>query len=668
MRLDPRVLLVAALLGGACELEREQALRALASPDPGVRVEALRRLGESRDPSVADHVAPLLKDPSARVRRHAVAALGAAGARRHVHLLVERVHDADLEVRLAAVRVLGDTKAPRARAALLPALLDPSMVVRRAAVSALEATGMSRAEQVRELAKEELADQIARLRRADDQNRATAARLVGLSGRVEGVAPLLPLLRDRAPLVVTEAALALGRVGGAEARAALLRLVRSKEAVDRQAAAAGLGALGGPEAQGALSALLDDPSPAVRRSALAALAGVNGTSSARICAALLDEDRVVAAEAARLARRSKVSCLEETRRLVARSEAEDPPTLDVLALLTGPTVSARLLRVAQQLYSAYREESARWISPDGWRALGEPAPDPPPRVPAKGRPDPSKQAALERLLSRFPERRLEDPVEDPLMPPRTSDASVVAAIRGLAGRPQAHPWLAAVAIEAPQAVRVAALRALASPQGQGSAPGSRPASRPDAEPVGPVPKAIWIGLRSDQPAVRRAAADGCPLLEDVAAAAALRLLRERDFELRAAGARCLGALRDSGAVAALLDVLREDPQLAVIKALAQIGDHRATAAIAALLQDDHPADRQGERVAVVEALGELADPAAAPALERELAHPLWGVRRAAARALERSGRPASRDPLKICLGDYYAEVRRACQATLSRLR
>jgi hypothetical protein len=299
-------------------------------------------------------------------------------------------------------------------------------------------------------------------------------------------------------------------------------------------------------------------------------------------------------------------------------------------------------------------------------------------VPAKGRPDPGKRAALERLLTRFPEHRPEDPAEDPLMPPRTGSAAVVAAIEGLAGRAEAHAWLAVVAIEAPQAVRVAALRALASPtedRGGASAPAS-PASAPapappasqDIEPAAPVPKAIWIGLRSDQPAVRRAAAEGCPLLGRGANAAALRLLRERDFELRAAGARCLGELRDGGAVPALLEVLREEPQLAAIRALARIGDHRATAALAALLQEDHPADRQGERVAVVEALGELADVAAAPALERELAHPQWPVRRAAARALERSGRPASRDALKICLADYYAEVRRACQVALSRLK
>jgi HEAT repeat protein len=658
----------------SCDLEREHAIKALASPDAPTRAEGVRRLGESGDPATAELVAPLLKDPSARVRRNVVAALGALGPQRRLPQLVERLQDADLEVRLAVVRVLGDSKSVRARAALLPSLEDASMIVRRAASLALLSLGLSRQAQVQELAKEQLADQIKRLRHADDQHRAAAARMVGLSGRGDGVKPLLERLGDRSPLVQRAVSEALGRLGGEHAQEALARLARSRDPSERSAAAVGLAQLA-DNGDRPLRELLGDRTSSVRRAVLLELSRGAASRVVRwtpqVCAALLDREAEVGIAAARLVGRHRLGCASTVDQLLrAMGQGRAAPTA-LLAPLPG--ASAVLLQAARQQLERYRDESVRWISPERWKEIAEdPSPEPPLAVsPSPKRiPDPGKRAALARLLARFPERRADEPVEDPLLPPRTDEAGLLELLAALGGRPEARRWLASVASAAPPVVRAAALRALAvslpSPTSGAASSHPAPASRPTAsqEPVDPLARAVWLGLRAGRASVRRAAAEGCPLLGLQARGVALELLRDRDFELRAGGARCLGELKDASAVKPLLQQLREEPQAAVIEALAQIGDHRATAPLVELLREDHPADRQGERIAIIAALGALGDRASSAALERELAHPDAEVRRAAAEALARAGQASSCEALTICLADYYADVRAACQRTL----
>jgi HEAT repeat protein len=677
MRLEThlRVGLAWLVLVAGCDLEREHAIKALTSLDAPTRAEAVRRLGESRDPETAALVAPLLKDPSARVRRNVVAALGAVGPQRQLPLLVERLQDADLEVRLATVRVLGDSKNPRARAALLLSLEDQSMIVRRAASLALISLGLDRQAQVRELAKEQLAEQIQRLRHADDQHRASAARMVGLSGRSDGIAPLLERLGDRSSLVLRAVSEALGRLGGASARAALTRLASSKDPLDRAAAAVGLVELA-EVGDDPLGALLGDGTASVRRAALLELSRGATARVARwtprVCAALLDPEVEVGIAAARLIGRHRLGCassVDQLLRVVGQGRATPTALLAPL-----PAATNLLLQVAKRELDRYREESVRWISPERWKEIAEsppPDPSPSPAPSPKTKADPSKRAALARLLARYPERRADEPVEDPLLPPRTDEAALLDVLAALGGRAEARAWLSSVALSAPPMVREAALRALAVPlpPSQATAGRAAPASRPsaDVEPVDPLARAVWIGLRADRASVRRAAVEGCPLLGPQAHAVALTLLRDRDFEIRAGAARCLGVMKEASAVVPLLQQLREEPQAAAIEALARIGDQRATAPLVELLREDHPADRQGERIGVIAALGELRDHAAAAALERELGHPDGQVRRAAAQALAYAGQTSSREALKVCLADYYADVRAACQQALHAL-
>ena len=85
----------------------------LTSADDGDRWQAVIALGETRDPAVAPHVVPVLKD-------------------------------ADIFVRMAAARILGDLRNPVAVPALIEALGDPEPSVREAVYTALKAvTGQS---------------------------------------------------------------------------------------------------------------------------------------------------------------------------------------------------------------------------------------------------------------------------------------------------------------------------------------------------------------------------------------------------------------------------------------------------------------------------------------------------------------------------------------------
>jgi lysophospholipid acyltransferase (LPLAT)-like uncharacterized protein/HEAT repeat protein len=697
------VVLALAMLACGCDLERGRALEALSSPAAPVRARALHLLGKRRDVALAPRIGKLLRDPSPRVRQAAIAALGAGGIGTQLHPLIETLRDRDLEVRLAAVRVLGDSRRAPAARALLPLARDPSMVVRRAAGQALVALGVSHAEQSRRLARRAVEETSRRLLGArDEQLRAGAARLLGRSGSVAALPALLARQDDPSALVLREVAVALGRIGGAKARAALASLSRSKRSEARLAAAHGLAVSDSirlppshPDARvdwGALQRLAGDPQPEVIGAALAAVARrpspPPGALVGRLCKQLAAKHtfalRLAAAralgrhglaarcgEAPAALRRAALSC--ETQK--ADWAAKLRQRFELLAALDQAAHRTALVAIARCAFETHRAEAQRWVTRQGWRALGGGKAKRP--VLRRRPPKPKdRRKALSWLLSRYPTRHDDGDLEDPLLPPRAAPQLVIGLLEALPAAPAARALLAEVALVAPRRVRIAALRRLgqldvAPPRSPASSPSTQPASAPSpqAKLAAALRSAIAMALRSKDKTVRRAAARGCVMLQTGlpagvgsagARAAALRLLGSKDFEERAAGARCLGQLGDVSAVPLLLAALRKETQLALLRALARLGDHRATQPILKLLGEDHPATRQGERQVVIDALGLLGDPAAAPALERELAHPAWQVRRAAALALARAGRRRSRAALAVCELDYHQVVRVAC--------
>lgn len=654
---------------GACDLAKEQAKRELKSPTATARAHALDILARAPDEEALDLAVPLLRDTSARVRRSAVAAVGAlGGADAHMEKLASRLRDGDLEVRLAAARVLGDCKRPEAKARLIPALEDPSVAVRAAAARSLGKMGLNALMRTRALADHEVKRQLGLLRVDDDQRRATAIQVLGRSGRPEVTAKLLPLLKDggSSTLVVREAARAVARTSGAKALKPLEALARSKDPYDRSAAAGGLALISGSAAKARLMELLKDDFAEVKATALNGLrvrqsvAGVPAILAPAICPLLLDGDRRVAVEAARLVSAKKLGCPLEIKVLAAAPKEGNPGPIKlvVLGYLSGPAVDSILLISAQALYRQHLGEATRWVSARKWRELAGAAVVAAPAAtnkPAAG----ARKKALEQLMDRFPERLPEDDLSDPLLPPRVSDSVVEVALHGLGARPAATTWLAELAREGRGKIRVAALEALAM----------TPAPD-DLALAQELSRVVASGLSATSLHVRRAAAAACALLGKQGAPTALGLLRDPDFTIRSRAAICLGTLKHGQALPLLLQRLGKEKSLAIIRGLAALGDHRATRPLVSLLRRDHAADRHGERVALVDALGALAHPAgAAAALEQELTHPAAQVRLAAARALARSGRPRSTVPLSICAGgDYDAQVRAACAVTMKALK
>jgi len=278
----------------------------------------------------------------------------------------------------------------------------------------------------------------------------------------------------------------------------------------------------------------------------------------------------------------------------------------------------------------------------------------------------SKRGALEALLARFPERGTGDPDADPLLPPAIQERDVIEAVLALSGREAATGWLAQIATLPPVLLRVAALRALAR-EGPGADRRSSP-QRPEVpDPSSPAARAVQASLHDGDLRVRRAALEACGALGRTAVPEALEALETTDVDLRNSAARCLGLLHEPRAVEPLLARLRAERSLEAARALARIGDRRATPLIVALLKEDGPTAGEDERALLVRLLGELGDSIAAPALEQELAHPAEEVRLAAAEALIRAGRPASGEALAICRQDYSSRVRRACDDAYARL-
>ncbi|HEY3360161.1 MAG TPA: HEAT repeat domain-containing protein, partial [Polyangia bacterium] len=634
MRLLPPLLLLAltALLAAGCGLERERARRALRDESPAVRAEGARRLGELRAAESVDALVGLLGDRSARVRRAVVAALGAVGDRKALPALVARLRDSDTEVRLATVRILGDLtprvgraacpqgRCPEVVEALLDTLEDSAQVVRRAAGFALIDIGLDRTAQVRTLAARRRMTMEARLQHPSASVRRRAAEDLGRM-EDEATAPALGrALRDPELDVAREAGRALGRLGGAGA--AVLAQAADAEPT-RDPAAAGLVVLAGrgdPAAVGRLAQLLGHAEAGVRRAAAVVAAERPAAERAALAAALVrrieDDDPEVAVAAAgalagtgaalppaaltrpdlrltaRLvralgagagpARRPAIATI--TAALAEPATRLDAQTAEVVAAVADPEVDRALAARAERDYTRYAGEATAWLDDAAWGTLDEAAATPA-SAPAAGATSKSKLAAL---LATFP-ARYDRPGAGTILPPGRTAADVAAVIAALGRVAAARPLCRRAAGAAEPELRAAAVRALAA------APGTDLALR----------DLLGRALKDPAAPVRRAAVAGVARLGPEAVPLLAPLLKDPDFELRAAAARALGAVRLKAATDALLGAMRDDPQLAVVEALGRHGDRRAAAPLWDRLREDTPQGHEAERAALIDALGGL---------------------------------------------------------------
>jgi len=153
---DTAIQLRAARALGAMGTEAVDSLiRALDTGDRDLRLGIIDAMGEIRDPSVLDHLLPLLHDRSNEVRWAAALALGQLSDQRAVPPLVRSLRDPDRYVRYGAAIALGQLgwvpEADEGRACLALALQDWDHLsaLGTAALPALQLASMDRDREVR---------------------------------------------------------------------------------------------------------------------------------------------------------------------------------------------------------------------------------------------------------------------------------------------------------------------------------------------------------------------------------------------------------------------------------------------------------------------------------------------------------------------------------------
>jgi len=129
--------------GWAKPEEREQIAKGLAAayqdePDPLIRLEIVRAIGQCRTPTADSVLDAALNDSEADIRMVACRAWGARGGPEAAVRLSEALRsDVDTDVRLTAAQALGETGHPNAVAALGEALEDRDPAMQYQAVQSL---------------------------------------------------------------------------------------------------------------------------------------------------------------------------------------------------------------------------------------------------------------------------------------------------------------------------------------------------------------------------------------------------------------------------------------------------------------------------------------------------------------------------------------------------
>lgn len=204
---------------------------------------------------------------SAARRRHGAEVLGAARTRAAVPDLVHLLSDPEREVRIAAARALGQIRAPEAALPLLERATGPRSVPPGVLSAAVLAIGVG--------AHEALA---AVLRTGNDEQRAAAVEIAGLTRAVGTVDILVGLLHEDHDLLVRlRSARALGRIAAAPALAALLAAVGDDQ--PRALQVVGARALGDLGAAAAVPRLAELSLAADRRLAATAAAALRRCGS-----------------------------------------------------------------------------------------------------------------------------------------------------------------------------------------------------------------------------------------------------------------------------------------------------------------------------------------------------------------------------------------------------
>lgn len=209
------------------------------SESPQLRLEglaALRRFAPY-DSTAREAIRNLLQDPSERVRREAVDALGDLGDKEAAPLMAQMLGDPDPRVRWEAIDSFADWGHKEAAPNIAGMLSDPDPGVRREAIVALGTLGAG--ESAREIA-QMLSD-------SSDQVREQAADVLGRLKSRDGASALIQALGDSNEEVRGEAIASLGEIGAVESVPYLRDMYERNPGRNTIRLASSLRTLGDPE-------------------------------------------------------------------------------------------------------------------------------------------------------------------------------------------------------------------------------------------------------------------------------------------------------------------------------------------------------------------------------------------------------------------------------------
>jgi HEAT repeat protein len=264
-------------------------------------------------------------------------------------------------------------------------------------------------------------------------------------------------------------------------------------------------------------------------------------------------------------------------------------------------------------------------------------------------------------------------------------AAAVSALMRL-GHDAATPAIAELLKDADAAVREAAIAALGRMDVEAVAAALRPFCADPAVHKGTLltimrvnPHPSHLGfirecLADPSPVVRRTAAEALARQagQDLGSALA-SLLDDPETEVRAAVVQILGGVHSARARQLLVRQLQRDPATrpGSVRALSLLRDSSLIPLLYDLFQEDAEADETvgaivPDRIAIVEALSGVDDPALEQFLARQLGSRHESLRRAAVFALARIGSPTAFRQLGAAARDAHESVREAVAEALSR--
>lgn len=235
---------------------------ALNDPEISVRIRAAAALGEIADPRAAGPLGAALAVRNEDLRLAVADALGKIGDGRAVEPLISLLESGNESILNKAIVALKRTRDPRAVHVLTRFLTDPREPVRLRAVDALG--------QIGDAATAERLERVLRTDRSEEI-RALAAKALGEIGEPGSLAALEMSLHDETS-VRCQAIAAMGAVGDEAALPALLAMLKEPAPEIRYNAALALAQIGNKDSIEHLRGrVLDDTSDMVRRGAVKAL-------------------------------------------------------------------------------------------------------------------------------------------------------------------------------------------------------------------------------------------------------------------------------------------------------------------------------------------------------------------------------------------------------------